>query len=156
MRAVQVKPLESDEPYYVKLRAEVDESFMSEGLGMAYLGFHLDPLLHVHWNNLAAPIQFRVQCPVGIAMGPGAGRGPEIKVEVDGDPREFLVGVEWDASILPATRLADSPIIIEVDYFACHDDLGWCKPIRQQYEVRLLVDKNAGSVRGRGARGGRR
>jgi len=52
--------------------------------------------------------------------------------------------------------LADSPIIIEVDYFACHDDLGWCKPIRQQYEVRLLVDRNAGSVRGRGARGGGR
>ena len=59
MKAVQVTPLESDEPYYVKLRAEVDESFMSEGLGMAYLGFHLDPLLHVHWNNLAAPIQYR-------------------------------------------------------------------------------------------------
>jgi len=156
MRAVQVKPLESDEPYYVKLRAEVDESFMDEGLGMAYLGFHLDPLLHVHWNNLAAPIQFRVQCPVGITMGPGAGRGPEIKIEADGDPREFLVGLEWDASILPATRLADSPIIIEVDYFACHDDLGWCKPIRQQYEVRLLADRNAGSVRGRGARGGGR
>jgi len=156
MKAVQVTPLESDEPYYVKLRAEVDESFMSEGLGMAYLGFHLDPLLHVHWNNLAAPIQYRVQCPVGITMGPGAGRGPEIKVEADGDPREFLVGLEWDASVLPANRLADSPITIEVDYFACHDDLGWCKPIRQQYEVRLLVDRNAGSVRGRGGFGGGR
>ena len=66
------------------------------------------------------------------------------------------MGLEWDASILPANRLANSPVIIEVDYFACHDDLGWCKPIRQQYEVRLLVDRNAGSVRGRGARGGGR
>ena len=154
MRAVQVVPRPSDEPYYVKLRAEVDDAFLADGLGMAYLGFHLDPLHHVHWNNLADPLQFRIQCPPGITLGPLRGRGPEVQVEADADPREFLVGVEWDATILPADRLASSPVVIEVDYYACHDELGWCKPVRQQYELRLVMDRNGGSVRGRGKIGG--
>ena len=77
-----------------------------------------------------------------------------MQVEADADPREFLVGVEWDATILPVDRLASSPVVIEVDYYACHAELGWCKPVRQQYELRLVMDRNGGSVRGRGKIGG--
>jgi len=46
----------ADTTYYAKLRAEADEPLLETGSGTMYLGFHLDPLYHVHWNNLAEPL----------------------------------------------------------------------------------------------------
>ena len=68
MRAFKVTAEESKEPHYVKLRAEVDQNFMSNGLGKLYLGFHLDPLYHVHWNNLVEPISFELELPENVTV----------------------------------------------------------------------------------------
>ena len=55
MYAVRFEPKESFQPFYMKLRAEADDALLSSGEGTLYVGFHVDPLYHVHWNNLAAP-----------------------------------------------------------------------------------------------------
>ena len=47
-----VEPQKSTTPYYVKLRAEADQDLLRSGTGKLYLGFHLDSIYHVHWNNL--------------------------------------------------------------------------------------------------------
>ena len=73
MRAIVVKPQPSLEPYYVKLRAEVGSGFMQEGLGWLYIGFHLDPLLGVHWNNLAPPLEFNIETPEGLCIASSRG-----------------------------------------------------------------------------------
>ena len=38
-------------PFYAKLRAEAEPEVLEKGSGKLYLGFHLDPLYEVHWNN---------------------------------------------------------------------------------------------------------
>ena len=38
-------------PFYATLRAAVDPPFVTRGEGKLYIGFHLDPLYAVHWNN---------------------------------------------------------------------------------------------------------
>ena len=153
MRAILVKPLPSLEPYYVKLRAEVDSGFMQEGLGWLYLGFHLDPLLGVHWNNLAPPLEFSIETPEGLCIASSRGLAPVVKTEADADPREFLLGLEWDSKILSRANFNKAELILVVNYYACHDN-GWCKPFKQRYHIQLVPDRNAGSVRSRGRPGG--
>ena len=60
MAGIQVEPVfeGNKTPFYVKLRAEGDESLRSTGQGQMYVGFHLDPLYRVHWNNEAGPVKF--------------------------------------------------------------------------------------------------
>tara|TARA_B100000945_G_scaffold320505_1_gene330788 strand:+ start:4319 stop:5104 length:786 start_codon:yes stop_codon:yes gene_type:complete len=153
MRAIVVKPQPSLSPYYVKLRAEIGSGFMQDGLGWMYIGFHLDPLLGVHWNNLAPPLQFRIKTPAGLCVASSQGKAPVLKEEADADPREFLLGLEWDSKILSRTEFADAELILEVDYYACHND-GWCRPFQQRYHIQLMPDRNGGSVRSRGRPGG--
>ena len=153
MRAVMVKPQPSLKPYYVKLRAEVDNGFMQDGLGWMYVGFHLDPLLGVHWNNLAPPLEFNIKTPAGLCIASSRARAPVVKEEADADPREFLLGLEWDPRVLTATDFSRAEMIVEVKYYACHDE-GWCRSFNQTYHIQLVPDRNAGSVRSRGRPGG--
>lgn len=139
---VRVKPLPNDEPFFVKLRAEVSPSVLSEGSGLMYLGFHLDPLHNVHWNNLAAPLEFDVKAPAGSSITPTHSRAPEVKGHAsDIDPREFLVDVaSWEPDI---------PIDLEVRYFACDDEDRWCYKVTQNYQVYLENMGVRGGVAGR-------
>ena len=155
MRAIVVKPQPSLEPYYVKLRAEIDESFMRDGLGWMYIGFHLDPLLGVHWNNLAPALQFKVRTPTGITVAASKAVAAKVDLEADADPREFLLGLEWDSKELSSASFSSAELIVEVEYYACHDE-GWCKPFQQSYILKLVPDRHAGSVRNRGRFGGGR
>lgn len=127
------------EPFYVKLRAEAESSVTRNGKGKIYLGFHLDPLYDVHWNNLAAPLKFEVKTSDGTTISPSSGEAPKIEAESDGDPREFLLDID-------AGRGADSFEVI-VKYFACNDTEGWCKPVTQQYTIHLEVDRDGGNAR---------
>jgi hypothetical protein len=61
MRAVKVQPESSELPFYAKLRAEVDRDFFGTGEGILYLGFHVDPIYRVHWNNLVNPLKFEIK-----------------------------------------------------------------------------------------------
>ena len=150
MRAFKVAAEKSKEPHYIKLRAEVDQNFMSNGLGKLYLGFHLDPLYHVHWNNLVDPLTYELELPENVTVTPAKGTGPKVKAPADIDPREFLLDID------ELKQVSNAVIKVKVKYFACNDDEGWCKPVSQTFLVTLESDRDAGSSRQRGGRGGGR
>lgn len=131
MTAFQVETKQSTRPTYVKLRAE------GNGQGKLYLGFFVDPIHKVHWNNLAGPVQVEVN---GKTL-----TGPTVTEKADGDPREFLVEV------------GEGPIEIKLKYVACDDKETWCDKLTQEFVVTQVADKDAGRVSGArpgGQRGG--
>jgi hypothetical protein len=145
MQPIWVEPLivEKGKPFYTKLRAEAEPTLTRSGSGKLYLGFHLDPLYHVHWNNLTKPIKVRLTAPDGTEVSSTTLEGPKPDVAADIDPREFLVDVtNWPI---------DTPIKVVVDYFACNDEQGWCLAIQQRYDLIRIQDPDAGRVQ----RGGR-
>lgn len=131
MSALKITPLESKTPYYVKLRAEL-------GAGKLYLGFLLDPLYKMHWNNKAAAIQFSIESPTGVTVMPNSGDGPKVDVDADKDPREFLVDVSGRSG---------EPMKVTVKYFACDDAETFCIPVTQQYLVSFDRDRDGGTRR---------
>ena len=153
MTPVKVQPLGGSprggtnrEPFYVKLRAEVDQQFFQNGKGKLYLGFFLDPLYKVHWNNQAAPIEYEIDRSGTLEVSPRSGTGPQVEAAADADPREFLVSVSGSQ---------DSSFKLTVKYFACDDAETFCKPVTQHYQVVLERDRDGGSRRSFGGRGGR-
>ena len=134
---------DQDIPFYVKLRAEADRALIDEGEGKLYLGFFLDPLYEVHWNNLVDPVHFELDLPDGLTAAPSSGKGPEVEAEADADPREFLIDVEGGT---------DEPIGLRVHYFACDNAETFCVPVTQRYAVHLQRDPDGGQ-RQRAARG---
>ena len=161
MLPVQMTPTSSknDLPYYAKLRVEADPSVISGAAGNLYVGFHLDPLYEVHWNNLAPQPEFAFTSnPDDIAISPASATFPNVEVEADADPREFLLEVDAGGRWTEG----DAPIELTVTYYACDNANTWCIPLTQTYDIRLLVDPDGGSVfnraggfAGRGGRGGR-
>ena len=134
MTAFLVETKQSIRPAYIKLRAEGD------GRGKLYLGFFVDPIHKVHWNNLAGPIQVEVNGKTLI--------GPTVTEKADGDPREFLVDVD------------EGPVDIKLKYVACDDKETWCDKLTQDFIVTQVADRDAGRVSGArpgggGQRGGR-
>ncbi len=148
LRVLKVEPRKSAPPFYVKLRAEADGGLLDDGAGTLKLGFHLDPLYRVHWNNLAKPLDYELALPKGAEADKPTAEGPKVEVEVDLDPREFLVDL---AGIDSA-----EPLEVTVRYFACHDTEGWCKPVTQTYLIHWVVDRDAGRAMGGGRGGSRR
>ena len=138
MRVLQVEPqiVEGGQPFYAKLRAEAGEDLLRSGRGTLYLGLHLDPLYHVHWNNLAKPVKVEIAAPEGTEVSPTTLEGLRPDVSADVDPREFLVEIQAGDQ--------DGPLRLTVSYFACNDAEGWCKAVRQHYVVRLAVDPDGG------------
>lgn len=131
----------SQQPFYVKLRAEAQPQVLRGGAGQLYLGFHLDPLYDVHWNNLAAPVEWKLQLPEGVDIQPRSGEGPKVEAAADADPREFLVDV---------TLNDRTPVTLTVTYFACNDAEGWCKPVTQRYTIEWKEDRDGGRSQQRG------
>lgn len=148
LRAVKIKPQLSGEkdadPFYAKLRAEADGDLLRGGQGKLYLRFMMDPLYHVHWNNLVEPIQVRFVSgeedgeELDSRVTPAEWTGPKVKAAADSDPREFLVSVD--------TSESRQPLRLVVKYFACHDKEGWCKPVTQVYSVTFESDRDGGRV----------
>jgi hypothetical protein len=149
MQPLKIVPKPGKQPFYVKLRAEADYKLLRSGEGTLYVGFYLDPLYHVHWNNLAKPVKYEITGPDGTTISPAKGEGPKVKEAADIDPREFLVEIKRDKD-------AKGPLQLTVSYFACNDEQGWCKLVSQEYTIHLERDRDGGSVRSRGrGRGGR-
>ena len=140
MSAIVVKPIERQrsgktEPFYVKLRAEMAKGQDESKL---YLGFFLDPIHKVHWNNLAEPLEFEIETPDGVELTETSGRAPEIEEPADSDPREFLLSVRGQS---------DEPLKVTVRYFACDDGDRFCKAVTQEYELHMQRDPDGGSRR---------
>lgn len=152
MQPVIVEPIAEaeGEPFYVKLRAEVDSEYPRTGTGRLYLGFFPDPLYSVHWNNRAAPVSFEIESTGGVVVADDAGTGPEVEVDADADPREFLVDL-CDQAAVPGQR-GSQELIVTVRYIACDDAETFCKPVTQSYRVVLQRDPDGGSRRSPGNR----
>lgn len=134
MTAYKVKTVQSDRPAYMKLRAEGDDK------GGLYLGFFVDPIHKVHWNNQAGPVQ--------VVVNGETHTGPKVDEKADADPREFLV------------KVAEGPVNISLKYVACDDEETWCTQVTQEFVVTQEADPDAGRIgggpSGRGGRGGGR
>ncbi len=167
MLPIQIEAMveNSNVPFYVKIRAEGDPGILANGNGVMYIGFHLDPLYRVHWNNEAGPVEFEFKPPPGVTLTPERGVGPDVEEAADADPREFLIGV--------TAENIDQPLELDVFYFACDDALTFCIPVNQSYRITLAEDEShdwsiqtgsdnrpilgggpAGRGRGRGGAGG--
>lgn len=138
LQPVRIEPaIQADGlPFYVKLRAEAEPSLLRDGKGKLYLGFHLDPIYRVHWNNLIPPLRFRIEPDEAMRVEPGEGSGPKVEVEADVDPREFLVDVDRTGG--------GRSLRLTVNYAACQDDEGWCRVLEQTYRVVLEPDPDGG------------
>ena len=147
MRPLVVAPRtdESRMPFYTKLRAEADAEFFSSGAGKLYLGFHLDPLYRVHWNNEVEPLRWEIEAPSGVVVTPSRGAAPEVEEKADADPREFLVDIEGEST---------ESMSLEVFYYACDDANTFCVPAKQTYDITLERDRFGGTVRTRSRPGG--
>lgn len=131
MMPMMVEPIleTSRAPFYTKLRAEGTMDFYRTGSGTLYLGFHLDPLYRVHWNNEAPPMQYEIVADEGVTITPAAATGAHPEEKADADPREFLLEVD-----------AAEPghgFDLTVRYYACDDALTFCIPVKQEYRVTM-------------------
>ena len=147
MATLRVEPIldDTDYPFYTKLRADVDQEFLRTGSGTLYLGFHIDPLYHMHWNNEAPPLEYVVTAPTSVQVTPAAAAFAVVEEPADADPREFLVDIRADDR--------GQPLDLRVTYYACDDANTFCVPVTQRYAVHLEVDADAGRVFGAGRPG---
>ena len=148
LNAAIVKPAQTptdSKPHYVKLRAEL-------GRDSLYLGFYLDPLYKVHWNNEAPPMKCELIPPAGISLSKTEVKAEKFGHPADADPREFLLEFSGNSS---------EPIRAKLSYFACDDDETFCNRVEQEYLIYLQRDPDGGrrfgnrSGRGRGPRASR-
>lgn len=140
MRALLIEPdlKDSKVPFYMKARVEADRGLLERGDGKLYLGFHLDPLYRVHWNNRAKPLEYELTAPDSVKVSPSLDRAPTVEREVDADPREFLLDLR--------TEDRTATLRLDVRYFACDDANTFCVPVKQSYTVHLVPDPHAGTV----------
>ena len=139
MRPLSVAHVKTNDgdPFYAKLRAEAPSDVVKKGEGTMYLRFMMDPLYHVHWNNLVDPIHVEILAPEGVTVTPNVLDGPKVDTaEGDIDPREFLVKV--------AGAKEGDTFTLKARYYACTAD--WCLPVEQEYAVTLDMDHNGGFV----------
>ena len=126
-------------PFYAKLRAEAAPDLFATGTGKMHVGFHLDPLYRVHWNNEVDPVEYEITAPAGVTVTPATGVAPDPEEPADADPREFLVDVAGQPN---------DTLDLLVRYYACDDALTFCIPARQHYRIHLTRDfSHAWSIR---------
>lgn len=131
--------VDTDSIHYVKLRAEVNQNLLNENSGTMYLGFHLDPIHHVHWNNLVDPLKYSLLLPKGVRIKDSLGIAYRDSSASDRNPREFLLQVDnWGST---------DTLPVQVVYYACDEKDRWCRVVVQKYHLILKVDPFAGNLR---------
>jgi len=148
-KTLMVRSLEKENvPLYLKLRVDADRELLQSGTGKMRLGFWLDPIHRVHWDNLAAPLNFEFldeDLKEG-ALSPVTASAPKMEVEADYDPREFLIEVkEVDLS---------KPLKIKVSYSSGHEVEDSRRASTQVFEIRFKTDPHAGRTQSEMRRGG--
>jgi len=135
---LEISPQASRSPYYVKLRAEASTTLLKSGAGKVYLGFHIDPLYNMEWDNSKDPLKYKVYTPEGV-LAPSVNRAPRITAEpMDSEPREFIL----EARNLDLSK----PISIKVEYNVSSPDRRSREKISQSYLVYLRSDPCAGQA----------
>jgi hypothetical protein len=140
---LQVIPLKSRTPFFVKMRAEASKGLLETGNGRIYLGFHIDPLYGVEWNNLANTLNYAIKVPHGMAVSPSINQAEKVSGHAtDPEPREFMLEArKWNLSL---------PLTITVSYSVHASTSKKTHNISQQYTLYLDRDPFGGSVIGRG------
>ena len=134
-----VDPTPDAPPVFVKLVAEASGALVKEGSGTLYLGFNLDPLYEMHWNNPAGALTYRIEAPDVEGFEALSGSAPRFDHDYDVDPREFLVEVKAP----PGARL-----VVSAGYSICDDAGTVCVDREQEFDVTLEWDPVGGSRAG--------
>jgi predicted outer membrane repeat protein len=139
---LQTTPLDSRAPFCVKMRVEANEELLKTGNGRMVLGFHIDPIYAVEWNNLGSTLAYAMKVPAGSAVAPSANEAEKVTQQVtDTDPREFL---------LEARKLnLSQPIAITVSYSVYASASKRNLDLVQEYMIYLDRDRFGGDVFGR-------
>lgn len=116
-------------PYFAKLLAEADRDAMQGKPGKLYLGFYLDPVYEVHWNNPAGGLSFSIESESDDSFEPVTGETPAYEHDADVDPREFLIDFQAPER---AAKLR-----LTVHYTICDDNGKFCMPVEQHYRIEL-------------------
>ncbi|MEL6716742.1 MAG: hypothetical protein AAFP86_23395, partial [Planctomycetota bacterium] len=142
-RPVLCRPLLDDgvdgAPPYLKLVAEAQPDLLEDGLGELYMGFHLDPIHGVHWNNPAGGLRWTLAADGDAPFDEVSGAAPRYEHEADADPREFLAEVEAEPG---------STLLLTATYTVCDDAETFCIEVEQRFELTLEKDPDGGSRAG--------
>jgi predicted outer membrane repeat protein len=135
---LKISPQKSKSPYYVKLRAEANNALLKNGSGKVYLGFHIDPIYNMEWNNKKDPLKYTVSTPKGV-LAPSVKRAPRITGQpTDSEPREFIL----DARQLDLSK----PLSIKIVYYVSSPHRRKREKVSQSYLVHLKPDPYAGQA----------
>lgn len=133
MKILRSKPIINEgakaTPFFAKLLVEGDRALLRGKPGKLYIGFYLDPVYQVHWNNPAGGLSFTIDDPNSDEFEPITKQAPTYQHEADVDPREFLF------EFAPASK--EQKLQLTVRYTICDDNGKFCMPVEQQYEVQL-------------------
>ncbi|MDF7808707.1 hypothetical protein P4E94_14760 [Pontiellaceae bacterium B12219] len=137
---LQTTPGDSRMPYYVKARVEGNQELLESGNGKLYLGFYIDPLYNVEWNNLADPLKYTITCSKGV-VAPSINTAPRVtSTATDSEPRGF---------ILQARQLdLNQPMNMEITY-SVYTTAKRTVEVTQQYAIYLTKDTFGGQAFGR-------
>lgn len=135
---LEISPRASRHPYYVKLRAEANDALLESGDGKIYLGFHVDPLYKMEWNNKEDPLKYTASTPHGV-LAPSIKSAPRITGQPnDSEPREFML----DARQLDLSK----PLSIRIEYYVSSPDRLKREKVSQSYRIHLKADPYAGQA----------
>jgi hypothetical protein len=141
MRPLVIDPQESKSIYYAKLRAEAGRGLFTQGRGKLYIGFHLDPLYDVSWNNLSPPLRVALSGSSKVELEERVLVAERGNGNSDSRPREFLLNVEsWPD---------DQSVTIDVSYAVCEQERE-CVNVAQSYVIYLKRDRDGGGARSAG------
>ena len=141
-RALQITPVNSRQPFYVKMRIEASKQLLATGNGKLYLGFHIDPLYNTKWNNLGEPLHYAMEVPAGTAISPSINQAAKVKQKInDAEPREFMLEArKWKSS---------QPVKLTVNYSVYIPSSKRNSTVTQKYLIYLNPDPFGGRVIGR-------
>ncbi len=138
---LKITPQNSKHPFYVKARIEGTRELIETGNGNLYLGFHIDPIYNVAWNNLETPMKYALKTPAGV-VAPSINSAPRITGQAtDAEPREFRI----EARQLDPAK----PLALQLSYPIHSTSTKRTVNITQQYLIQLEPDPFGGKVFGR-------
>lgn len=129
-----IVPSNPEDTYYVKLRAEADDSLLSSGTGRLFLGFYPDPIHDAHWNNLTPPMKYKLTLPKNVVATPSEATAKKGPGDSDTKPRQFWVDISSDKPF--------DKIELKLDYFGCTPSL--CLALTHRYTI-IMEEENRGS-----------
>ena len=136
LKPLTIEPYEDKEhPFYAKLRVEAVPN-RKDGSAKVYFGVYLDPIYEVHWNNLAGKVKIEITSDEA-EFAETELIAPDVKVDSDIDPRQFLVYVKEIET--------ESTFEAKLTYTVCDDAETFCTEVVQTYKVTGKFNRGLGT-----------